>query len=612
MSSYGLPPGLPVDGFLNWAVDFLRSKYRERDKRLENIFEHRFNLREPMVPEAFKHLKTDYRHPLVRDVIRRSQAILSAAMPIPRVVPLGISKLDQKNASKREQWLAGAYRKMGRGNNVYSQITDALPADGFAVWKCYLKLQRWGPQRADQETDDLYREKVEKARRAWFPFIWEHVPSHTFYPLAFDGDGLSEVIEITRRSAFECFNMFNVARDSLGNMVEGLGEVNVNPRDLSPADTLECWEYWNRDTYIYAVEGVIVKKEHHDLDRPPYFVANFSASSVHDPQYETEGIADSMLQVQDKLDTFVTVHTNWLILNGFPVGRLRPISEDVVDPYDQDLVVRAKLGETYKAPPGYYFEWVPAPSASNDFHELRTFLSETVDRVSLAPILYGEARDVSGPTSSNLITVAKSVFAPGVMSLALAFDQMAAYMQRTIEQVIEVPVPLWLMQKRTGKWEELGPDDIEGYYEVEHQLNPTIPMERMQKAIHLADAQARGAVSMRHYREEGLGIASPEEMDDEVRVEQYRGAPELRQIVIESTMKKLRARQEARGQGTPPGLPVGPGGPVPQVQGVQQGMAPGMPLNPMAARAGAPAGAPAVPPPNGVAPAPAVPGPGVP
>ena len=129
------------------------------------------------------------------------------------------------NASKREKWLAASYRKMDRGKNIYARITDALVADGEATWKVYCKIHRWHVERGEYAAEE-YLNKVAETRRTHFPFAWEHVASTTYYPLAWDEEGLSEVLEITEREAFPLLHQYHLGRTG-GRIyrLEDVGEV---------------------------------------------------------------------------------------------------------------------------------------------------------------------------------------------------------------------------------------------------------------------------------------------------------------------------------------------------------------------------------------------------
>ena len=96
------------------------------------------------------------------------------------------------------------------------------------------------------------------------------------------------------------------------------------------------------------------------------------------------------------------------------------------------------------------------------------------ESLSLAPILRANvpSSEMSGVTAAMMVTIAQTQFGIAVDNLARSFNQMAGFMLRRIEKNLKKPVPLW--KKDKDKWEELGPEDINGYYEVEHTLEPVV------------------------------------------------------------------------------------------------------------------------------------------
>ncbi|HYE76681.1 MAG TPA: hypothetical protein VEI97_01715, partial [bacterium] len=169
-------------------------------------------------------------------------------------------------------------------------------------------------------------------------------------------------------------------------------------------------------------------------------------------------------------------------------------------------------------------------------------------------------------------------FDPGAKSMAQAFDEMAAWMLEMVERRIKAPVPVWYgnLKKKQGEWLELDPREIEGVYRVQHVIEPVIPLERQQKAMLLADAQARGAVDMNTYREDGLGIDDPERMEDKVLIEIGLNRPETWEIIM-ANVRRETGHEVPNEQAVPQGA-LPPTGPplTTQMAGIQQPLQPGI------------------------------------
>ena len=605
--------GAPTQAEIKTILTRAKSRYDGRNARIKAVQDHRWNLTGPTIPKAFRKTTKEARLPYVRDLLKRGQAILGSQLPKPKVEPQSRKPGDVKNASKRERYLASSYRRMDPKGLTFHNITDALCADGEAVWKLSLRMSEWAGEERDSagdEEDETYLARVGKIHREHYPICWEHVDTQTFYPIRQDHDGFIETVEISTRETYAVLDELGVKYEYENGKyrLEDLGPV-ISPAasmadpipTVNLTDTCEYSEHYNMDHVTYSVDGVKIKSEKHPFRRPPYYNPLFSPTSAKDPQYRTEGLADGILQLQDHLEWITTIRLNWASLTGFPTGRIVPVTEDAtLAGTEQSNKVVWEQGGIVKAPDGFKFEWVPTPGTGQELGVLQDFFKDLTDDVSLAPILYGEAQgDLSGPAAQSLIAMARAIFGPASDNLQTEFNRMASDIQWLIENVIKDDVPVFEKAGKTatekkahpGGWIELGPDDIDGYYEVEHEMAPVVAIERMSKAIWLADAWARGGVDAEYYREEGLGINDPEEMDRRVRTEKLRDSQPYTDALIMKFMERVSSMAPPQAQpqlqqmlqpgqpGAPPaGIPVQPGGPgIPMVAGVGDSMQPGMP-----------------------------------
>ena len=610
-----MPQKTPPGGWGPYILDQVKRaqvKYAGRNKRIDDVFQRRFNLIEPRIPKNYKTIAESWKVPLVRRLLRSSQALMAANLPTPKRVPTNPESPKSREAADLiEKWLTAAYGKMGL--RAFAQLTDALPADGEAVLKATLRTHRWGDvKRAPGEAAERYNERVETARRQRFPFVWEHVATSTYLPIDQDVDGVSEALEVTFREPRAIGAQYGLAPGQKGKLTK-LSEVGQVVRENAWPRACRWIEFFDRDGhFVYMADDEVVREGEHNYGRVPFYNPKFSVTSIHDPAYETEGIADPLLLLQDQICEALTIHGTWAYMAGFPIAHLVPVTEDAIPLDEKDDVIDIEPGGTITAPLGWRWEWVNLPATGRDLSILYDRLLDQANEAGLAKILSPnpDATRVSGPVAATLVAIGKSVFGPALVELAVAFDELAFWMLRMIDQEIKAPVPLW--HEGSGKWLEIGPDDINGYYEVKHTLVPVIPMERMQNAIMLADAQARGAITMNRLREDGYNITAPDEEGDAVWLERQEASPQFNNMVMAEFMRQIGQEQGAgsnaqnmaqigqilmqlgqvlvslqMGQAgaspeQPPVQPAGEG--VPMVAGVGQGMQPGMPENPMAER----------------------------
>ena len=593
MPATGLPKG-DLAEYLTREKRRLVIKFEPRNKRINDIWDRRRNLRDSYVPEGYKDSTQEFHAPFVRDTIRRSQAVIGDRPPTPKVIPLKVGPEAQRNADKKELWLMAQRKRLLQREDTWGQITDAFANDAEVVWMKTVHLNPWGEDgEQGAEDDETFNKRTEEIRRKRFPFHWEHIPTVSYYPKPHDDDGLCEVFIVTTREDVEDIaEKYELGVDKDKKKLSKLGD--MVPEDYPNSCEHVLW--FNRTHSATMVDGEIVKKPfEHGYGRPPVFHAYFSTTSSKDPGFLTEGIADPIIELQDKIENFVTAAENYIWESAFPSFQVRPVSEDAIPNYNQvgkKEIVKKPGKAVENVPFGHILEPIAMPPIGQDLRVMMEFLRETLDRVSLARILYAELQgDTSGPVATSLIAMAKSIFGPGLNNLARAMDEDDSFTLEMLEKKIKHPVPVWqdyekdeggaVVKRAASDWMELGPDDINGYYAVENQLAPIIPLEQQQKIIQLTDGWERGLVARRRVQEEGYGITSPEKEDEEIEVDEYAKLEMYKQWVWSKFMERMQEAQEPMGQGTPPTPAVGPGGPVPQMAGIQQPIMPGFPESPM-------------------------------
>lgn len=559
--------------YVRSLVSYQKRKMLPRNQKIKDMYDHRYGRHSVRIPDAFRKTASEYRSPLIRDIIRRAVAITND-FPRPKVVPrkrLGVKAME--NASLREAWMGIWLTCANRSKDTWGMIRDDAATSGCGAWKVIFKQHYWssyGLRKYDESAKD-YNKRVKEYHAEHFPFVWEHVESSSFYPVAEDERGLCEVLEITRRETLPMMKKYNLNYAN-GQFSRGVGQVMKEPGDwTSLPDTIEFVEYWDREVFCYLVAGVMVKAGRHDYGRPPYFYGMASTTGSKNPVDQYESIATPLIPIQDLQDSFTTIRMNWAYINGFPAARLVPINDEVVS--DPDIAsIQYVPGETIQAPAGYRWEWVPAPPVGEDLRYLSEWLEKQADTFSLAPILYGlpAGANVSGVATLQLIAIAKSLFEPALDNLSRAMNETGAFVLYLIEHVLQADVPLYY--EGEDKWLELGPSDIDGYYEFDFQIEPVIQAERIAKSQWLADLQARGLVTKTRVIEEGAGIHDPEAELDAVDLEHFTERADYQNGVMQEALRQLALEEFF----TPPqpqqqeGLPVGPGGVgIPMQQGVQ-------------------------------------------
>ncbi|KKL82879.1 hypothetical protein LCGC14_1980370 [marine sediment metagenome] len=563
--------------YLNRLTTRMEQKYAERNRRILEVYNRRFLLRKPPLPETFKATQADLRFPFVNDVLRRAAAVVGQNPPRSHVNPAK-GKLNQKNADLRENWWEAARKRMFEGKHTWGKITDALPSDGMAVWKILRDEHEFGVvMRREGEDAKSFNARAEESRRENFPIQWEFVPSVSYMPVS-----ETAVLEITTREFLPVALHFGLSIDhegkiGFGRVGEIVGRPSVYPGTQNTTnypDTVKVTEYWDGEHYVYMVRDFVVRVGTHDYGRPPYFEVPFAVTASMAPEDNGLSLAYAMLSLQDNMDDLATRKMAWTFLASFPGMDAEPLFEDT-PPLPDGTVLKWEAGKhPYAA--GHKVSWKMPPPVGQDLNDLMVMLKDILDTIGIAPILQGipVGANTSNAAVQSMVAVARSVFGPGMQNLAQALDESAKFVMQLVEKGGQ-KIPVW--HKGLDEWLELGPDDIDGYYEFEHKLEPMIPAERMSKMMVTADLQSRKLMSRRRAMEEGEGIEDPTREIDDIYVEGLDDDPTLKQMEIGQIAAQIQADPRFIQPGTPENASAGAGGSgVPVVAGLQQELQPGM------------------------------------
>lgn len=565
-------------------ADELKTINEKRNQQFESY--HNWRTRNVIIdiPENFKKAEgykvTQQVPNFIGEFHGRVSALLAATPPVSKVIPLGTAQKKQVQATLLERWCNQAWKKMGGREPTYSIFAESFTEYGWGVIKVIIDRHAWGGiERAEEEEAAEWNERRKEHHRKHFPFKWEVIHPSMYYPV---DDGEKQVLIITKRRA------------KLVAIKYGLKLQNgklVKPEHLGPKgpdhnwpDTVDFIEYWDEDDVYYVVDEEIVEHTEHGYGRPPFFVAYARPSVATSPEEKSLSYLDNLIPVTKSMANLMTILFSWFQLNGFPSFNLTPVTEfaEPLEKLGEGPIATIVPGGVNKIPWGFRGEWTGAPPIGSIADSLVNYLVSQYRESSLAAVLMGESpgADMSGTALVTIIAVAKSIFAPGLMSIEGMFSEIAKFLLQRIEFDFEEPVPIRVTDGDQEEWVDLGKDDIDGYWEVEHIVKPVIPAEMYQNYMMVADAFAR-KLATRREAIESRGVEAPEEILAELLADDYTQMPQFVNLVLQKVAEMLG--------GTPPGQPgtqamppIGPGGPAaPVMAGIQQ---PLMPQGPMPVR----------------------------
>lgn len=569
----------PSKEYLTALAERLKRKYGARNLLLLEVDDFIRLRKKVVIPDEYAQLGkiAEYQSHAVGDLHRRATDLVAATMPVPHVPPMNPdSKDSQENADLREDWLLGVYEDVMLP--IWDKSVESLMR-GLTVYQVDLRLHRWGDiRRREGESADAWNSRVGEHRRKQRPFAARHVSPETYFPIRVENGVPMEVMEITKREAIGLGRQYGLApdRDNKPVRIDDVGDVNLSG---TWPDSWDFIEYWDEDFAVYMVGDRIVQTVEHHYGRTPYFQAYLNESSSEKPEDAVTPISFYLMAEAQKLSELITVRMNHAYLTGFPYRQHVATNYEAIAEGGTPPTSTIGLGGEFIEPPGWEFKYVVPPPVGQDLQVMQQFFTNNVDRLSLAPVLSGMSPSgISNAATLTMIAAAKALFEPGIKNLLRAWDDMGGFIQWLVEKKIKRPVPIYYQGK--GKWLELDKKHIDGYYRVRHTLEPMVPGERYQKMLAWADAQARGGVDMNFWREEGLGIHKPLEMERKVRQEQLRNMPQYANTLMAEFLKAIAwGAQMAAGENAPPVAqpPVGPGGVgATVVPGVQQGLGAGL------------------------------------
>ncbi len=541
----------------------LQAKFKVRDTRNAEVYSHRMMTNKITIPDAYKvNVPIPYRSDLIHDYLRRVQAIFGHETPTARVEPSRPGEKAQALSSHIEDWWMALCRKLSKQNNILPLLYDSIPATGGAVWKILLKTDSWldVPERGENEEAETYNKKVREHRQGIFPFVWDHVPTNTFYPYEVNGI-LKETLEITKRETFDLARKYDLTV-TIDGKVKKVGDRvgdSSGMQSSSLPETCEFMEWFDDEYYAYLIDGEIVRWDKHHYGQPPYLYATSNANASRFAEDQWLSFAYPLVSIQDGLETLGNEWLNWAHLTAWPIPQQIPLNPEFIPKYPKDYVLILEAGKGANPLPGHEIRFLSPPSSGADLHAFWEILSRQASNLALAPILQGMSpgAGTAGITTAMMLTVAKSMFEPAAASFARAWDKMGEFVLRLIDQVLIDPVAIWYDGK---EWLELGADDIKGYYEIYHTLQPVIPAETRMKYDMAADAVARN-LGTKKAAIEAQGYHNPEKILMDVMLEKFMDMPQILNLVLEKAYERLNLVETApQPQGTPAGIPAGVSG----------------------------------------------------
>lgn len=564
----------------------LENRDRKRNNQIAEMRQWRYNEKGSSIPAAFRGTATDIRVPLIDDVISRIVGIIDDAEWKAEITPYGPGQEAWRNSSLREKWVEGVFRKAEAdldGRPVITLVTDNQIADGLGVIKVVPHRSAWNnlPSARDEygaDYEDLDEDqqkslsrKQERAKLiSRLPWKMVDIDPLTYHESKNSDGRIDTVIEISKRPTRSVIREYG---DKMKEVIRAAGEAfdDLDYPDALPM-SIETWEYWDDECFIAFVDKVPVKGGKHDLGRPPYFTcvarpvsSRDSARAVMPPVYKLITLAQAIQNLMTMGQNVVYLFAYPTPVVTSPTGLNLPKGSDgrpKVNKWEPGKIMNLYEGQTFEfaTPPIQQLEMI------DSWMERQTHMFEML--TGLGPAMKGIGGEYQpGYALNQLMQASMLTIQPAVKSRDQMLSQIAGFFQQLVENIGDTvwvygdnPDKETYKTKGRKRWLRLAPHEVGGYYEVHIQTRPLIDQMRIARGSFAGTMVERKLISRRYAIEEFLGIQDPDEMMDEIWVDEALDIGPLHDQAIMESMKRA-------GMAPPP--------PPPQ-PGVQQGMVPGM------------------------------------
>jgi len=553
----------------------LRNKYKLRDEMIDLIREERFLQKKPEIPDAFKVTALDIRLPTVNDNIDRLVANLTLNDPQVHC-PLPAAGPDaQRRASKLEKAGAAILETLmdNAGKNLVYKAFDSAVESGEMVWKVLYTPHRWDklPTRKRKEKakdGDTSEDSYDEEPKAYLSRVKDYKQQHplpisarvvdrrTFYP-EMDEDGYCTILEVSKRTLRSLDQQFPNFRDRIS--MAGLPFPVDMDGNLDHRSQITLIEYWDRKVCVYLVaEGStdsvnnygILRAFKHPYKRVPYFTGFGQETSSPNPNFEGMPSAFPLMYLSQLMDSTMTMFGNVGYLTGFPtITKESPqaLAEAAFTENSDEAPEPENMtpGRILQGPPGTKYGVLDYGRSAQALSGMISILREVMQGVSMPTIMQGvpPGDRTAGYAISALASAAKAKYQQIVKNGQRCISDVLNFCLWIIEHLIDAPVEL-LTTDTNDKGQpyqtylELRPSDIKGYHNLKVKIQPHSPTDRQTEGMFMSNMVTNRLTSRRRAMEEGLGYEQPDDIIDEILVEEALEDPDVKKFITQKALQQ--------------------------------------------------------------------------
>jgi len=521
----------------------LEQRWADRNTEMEFFRRMRFMEIEPRVPVAYD--STVVRTPKAHQIIERMTGTLTTNPVEITVPPAANTAKAQEQSSKMEKWTKLALEQLQKqaGEDNIERFVEHLLVDAHACWRLLYARNYWPryPKREKGESGEDYDDRTEQWKKGQpLPISWSTVDPLQVFPM-FSEMGLVCVLESDKRDVATLTpDQWQLTKKSpeLWELIRG---------EAQAQGQVEFTQVWYRDVRIYAVNGQIVDRQKHHYGAPPYIYGMGIGTTSRESGKMAVSVLYPLRYILPAFDTVLSQKLTACSLYGWPTP-IWKASKDRLGGDGNLTESRMELvpGETMTLWPDEEIGFLEWKGSVPDLDELIGLLNSMVDQAGLAQVLFGiDPTGESGYRLNQLISAARTKFKPIISHTERALEQLIHALYDIVEFQIKEPVYLYSKGKAKGTagWIGLGPDDLNGYRQVEVKLSPIMPTDAYARSSMTINQVKSGLLDVRTALED-LGREQPEEIMDALLADEWKRDPQVKAVLIEEALKRMKLKIE--------------------------------------------------------------------
>ena len=509
---------------------------QQDQQRLTNLFDYMTKLFEGShdlgIPQSKRYVSFDAKSSKPADVIFRVMGMLTVPPKFQYIAPKGSRKAERANddieayLNAYPKWL---FRKYGKRWDFHSRFWQLLMGYSY-LRQSYLPFY-WDKnvrQRRDGESDEDFNSRIEGFKGyKGPPFVVESLDPRTVFPLKtkLGNSGYVLHYRVSRYDFNDAFSRVGkaVQVDQAGKVV-GVEELTKRAGQVLPVQTeqtvltgdIEYWELIDDVMSYYVVGDQVVHRYKHN-GGVKIFPAYGLETGFEEHHLAAMGI---LWAVRNELPQYDFMRTLWMqkaYLDVFPqlLAQLSGDEDPILGDDDKPVQWNLEPG-TIKQIRGTLVNAMRDSQSGVDYRAAVEMIAADIDLATIP----GLARGIVGAQQPGIninqsSQIMRTLWRGLIESGELQYSMLGEHLLWCHKNLVRESSSMYTevdeeeTGRRSGKFLEMDPDDIDEYCMVSAQLKPDLPIDRQGNARSWWELHSQGGATFEDYVREGLDKSNP-------------------------------------------------------------------------------------------------------